>query len=75
MDAFLPIFGKFSDVLVDVMVGQFLGGGVPHNYKSTYVTDSDGLVISKTQTISSGNNPPANPQTKVLKYSEAWQGI
>jgi len=75
MDAHLPIFGKFSDVLVDVMVGQFLAGGVPHSYKFTYVTDSDGLVISKTQTVSSGNNPPANPQTKVLKYSDAWQGI
>lgn len=75
MDAHLPIFGKFSDVLVDIMVGQFLVGGVPHNYKFTYTTDSDGLVISKTQTVSSGNNPPTNPQTWTQKYSDAWQGI
>lgn len=69
MDTFLPIFGKFSDVLIDVIASK------THNYKQTYVTDSDGLVISKTLTVSSGNNPPVDYGTKALKYSDTWQGI
>lgn len=78
IDKYLPIFGKFSDVLIQKRTTkslQYPANPLEHeNY--TYITDADGLVTTKTSQITTGNNPPSGAgYTEVLKYSDAWQGI
>ncbi|MCF0071888.1 hypothetical protein LZD49_15530 [Dyadobacter sp. CY261] len=78
IDRYLPIFGKFSDVLVAKTVEQSLKNPATKssNKEFTYITDSDGLVTSRITQTSKGNNPPASsPTTTILKYSSSWQGI
>lgn len=78
IDKYLPIFGKFSDVLIQKRTTkslEFPNNPLEHeNY--TYVTDIDGLVTTKTRVITTGNNPPSGSgYTEILKYSDNWQGI
>lgn len=78
IDKYLPIFGKFSDVLMQKRTTKSLeypNNPLEHeNY--TYITDNDGLVTTKTRVITTGNNPPSGAgYTETLKYSDNWQGI
>lgn len=78
IDKYLPIFGKFSDVLVGKRVEKSLANPAnpAQNYYHTYTVDSDGLVISRKVEKTFGNTPPSGSgDTEVLKYSTNWQGI
>ncbi|MGX5855506.1 hypothetical protein ACWKW6_17760 [Dyadobacter jiangsuensis] len=78
-DKYLPIYGKFSDVLVSVhsvTLDIKKGSPTPTHYLHTYTTDSDGLATMIETKIAYGNNPPAGSSIITnLKYSTAWQGI
>jgi hypothetical protein len=78
MDRYLPIFGKFSDVLVAKRTEKSLvnPANPSQNYNRTYTTDADGLVVTRTTITTTGNNPPSGAgNTETLKYSDNWQGI
>jgi hypothetical protein len=78
IDKYLPVFGKFSDVLVEKMVEKSLQSPAnpSQNYNYTYSTDNDGLVTAQTTQKTFGNNPPSGSgYTVIRKYSSNWQGI
>jgi hypothetical protein len=78
IDKYLPIFGKFSDVLIQKCTTKSLeypnNPWVNDNY--TYITDNDGLVTTRTTETTYGNNPPSGSgYVETLKYSDNWQGL
>lgn len=77
IDKYLPIFGKFSDVLIEKVTEKSLQNPAnpSENTKFTYITDVDGLVTSRTTEYTTGNSPSGVSYTALLKYSTTWQGI
>lgn len=78
IDKYLPIFGKFSDVLIQKRTTKSLEfpNNPLENDNYAYTTDVDGLVTTKTTITTTGNNPPSGSgYTETLKYSDNWQGI
>lgn len=77
VDKYLPVFGKFSDVLVEKVVEKSLQNPASpsSNTEYTYITDADGLVTSRTTRYTSGTNSSGLSYNAILKYSTTWQGI
>lgn len=73
LDRYLPIFGKFSDVLTEQYVELPLGS-LPLYHKFLYAIDSDGYVtLEQIEHSYGGSNKWYD--SVILQYSSNWQGI
>jgi len=77
VDRFLPIFGKFSDLLVKDVYETGFSYNIPQQSlaKYTYSINADGLATSRTLEYACTDNPSPVSSSAILKYSVNWQGI
>lgn len=73
VDKYLPIFGRFSDVLVEQYIESPLGS-LPLYHKFVYAIDSDGYATLE-QIEHSYGGPKKWYDSVILQYSSNWQGI
>lgn len=78
LDPYLPIYGTFSDALVEGVEYTSLNTTTKYYSEFDYALDGDGLVISMTKKyhpFGKGNNNSVTNSTITFSYSTAWQGI
>lgn len=77
VDRWLPIFGKFSDLLVKDVYETGVTNNISQQSlaKYTYSIDADGFPTSRTLEYTCTDNPSSVFLNSILKYSSNWQGI
>ncbi|WP_353722024.1 hypothetical protein [Dyadobacter sp. 676] len=79
IEKYLPIFGKFNDLLVDATEEfQYSPPDVISTSKFTYTLDSDGLptnIMTLHDTKENGVSKKVETENRIYKYSDNWQGI